>query len=333
MWDRKYACNLKGWKMVRAVSVVALVMALGACSENYGGATGGMDGYAREEMQSATAPAAAPDISFETPAPADMDSPIVQPEPGGGSGGAEPGTAPLMAYTYNWNFAVPTEGMQGLQNAHKKLCEEAGPANCYVTNSYLNAIGRKEGANGSLSMRATEAWVRKFETGVDAGLKQFGASVYSTNRAAEELTAQIVDTEARLNSMRAHRDALQKMLADRPGKLSDLLEIQQALDRCAVVRGGGVAAAGVDVGADLHLPGRVCGGGAVDLAASDGCVRGLCPVLCRDDCRADPVRGGHPAAGDQCRAVGPGGHGVLPAVRNEGIPAAAGGGSPRKGHI
>ena len=119
--------------------------------------------------------------------------------------------------------------MEALQASHKKLCEDAGPASCYVTNSSLDAIGQEEGASGVLSMRATEPWVRAFEKGVNDGLKPFGAHVYSTNRGAEELTAQIVDNEARLRSMTAHRDALQKMVEDKPGRLSDLLEIQQAL--------------------------------------------------------------------------------------------------------
>ena len=158
-----------------------------------------------------------------------LDTPLVQPDPDGGGGGAPPGTMPLMSYSYAWNFSVPTSGMESLLNAHKKLCEDAGPTNCYVTNTYLNGIGQEEGANGSLSMRASEAWVRKFEAGVNQGLKPFGASVYSTNRTAEELTAQIVDNEARLKSMIGHRDALQAMIDKKPGKLADLLEIEQAL--------------------------------------------------------------------------------------------------------
>lgn len=166
------------------------------------------------------------------PPPQDMDMidrPIIQPDPDGSGGGAPPGAAPLMAYTYTWNYAVPTGAMEALQASHKKLCEDAGPASCYVTNSSLDAIGQEEGASGVLSMRATEPWVRAFEKGVNDGLKPFGAHVYSTNRGAEELTAQIVDNEARLRSMTAHRDALQKMVEDKPGRLSDLLEIQQAL--------------------------------------------------------------------------------------------------------
>lgn len=218
-------------KMFRTMTGLALVLSLAACSggeqtQESGGDMSKM-GYA------AAAPAPPMEYAATEAAPADgfvdLDRQVVQPDPNGGGGGAPPGMAPLMAYTYSWNFSVPSANMENLLNAHKKLCEEAGPSNCYVTNSNLSAIGQEEGANGNLSMRATEAWVRKFEGGVNDGLKPFGGSVYGTNRGAEELTAQIVDNEARLKSMTAHRDALQAMLEDRPGKLSDLLEIRQAL--------------------------------------------------------------------------------------------------------
>ncbi len=216
--------------MRRQITALLLSMTLAACgqSDRGDGLAGSVavDAVASEEMAMAMAPMA------PSPPPQDMDMidrPIIQPDPDGRGGGAPPGTAPLMAYTYTWNYAVPTGAMEALQASHKKLCEDAGPASCYVTNSSLDAIGQEEGASGVLSMRATEPWVRAFEKGVNDGLKPFGAHVYSTNRGAEELTAQIVDNEARLRSMTAHRDALQKMVEDKPGRLSDLLEIQQAL--------------------------------------------------------------------------------------------------------
>jgi hypothetical protein len=194
--------------MRRQITLILLAMALVAC-----GQSGRGDGFAGSVAVDAVASeelAMAP-----PPPPQDMDSierAIIQPEPDGRGDGAPPGTAPLMAYTYSWNDAVPTGAMEALQASHKKLCEDAGPANCYVMNSSLEAIGCEEGASGVLSMRATEAWVRAFEKGVNDGLKPFGASVYATNRGAEELTAQIVDNEARLRSMTVHRDALQKMV-------------------------------------------------------------------------------------------------------------------------
>ena len=215
--------------MTRTGTAVALVLALAACSEGSSTSASGGEGFASApEMAMAPAQEAAAfdDVSNDRVV---LDTPLVQPDPDGGGGGAPPGTMPLMSYSYAWNFSVPTSGMESLLNAHKKLCEDAGPTNCYVTNTYLNGIGQEEGANGSLSMRASEAWVRKFEAGVNQGLKPFGASVYSTNRTAEELTAQIVDNAARLKSMIGHRDALQAMIDKKPGKLADLLEIEQAL--------------------------------------------------------------------------------------------------------
>jgi hypothetical protein len=215
--------------MLRTMSAIGLALALVACGQSE-------EGFAREGAQASMAPPMAPPapaaMEFATSmdgvvgSPVDLDRQIIQPDPNGG--GAPPGAAPLMAYTYGWNFAVPTGEMARLLAAHKKLCEDAGSAKCYVTNSNLDAIG-KEGAHGFLSMRAAETWVRDFEKGVDDGLKPFGGSVYSNNRSAEELTAQIVDTEARLKSMVAYRDSLQAMLESKPGKLGDLLEIQQTL--------------------------------------------------------------------------------------------------------
>lgn len=214
--------------MVRVMMAAALAMTLAACG---GEASKGYAGGADASMETATAAAPpmvtmAESYSFQTPPPMDVQLP---PEPGQGDAPANPDGARLMSYRYAWTFSVPTEGMSGLQAAHKKLCEDAGPANCYVTGSQLEGIGDGEGAYGGLSMRATEAWMRQFEQGVGEGLKPFSASIYSTGRDSEDLTTQIVDHEARLRSMIAHRDALQKMLDDKPGRLSDLLEIQKAL--------------------------------------------------------------------------------------------------------
>ncbi len=208
--------------MVRVMMVAALAMTLGACGgEASKGYAGGYD--ASPEMATAAAPMAP---AMEEYSRQEYQTP---PAPGSGGAPANPDGGRLMSYRYAWQFSVPTENMSGLQAAHKKLCEDAGPANCYVTSSQLEGIGEGEGAYGSLSMRATETWMRTFEKGVGEGLKPFGASIYSTGRDSEDLTTQIVDHEARLRSMISHRDALQKMIDDKPGRLSDLLEIQKAL--------------------------------------------------------------------------------------------------------
>lgn len=154
-----------------------------------------------------------------------------QQEPGGGQPG-QPVQPPgqMMAYTYAWGFQVPTGNMEGLLNAHKKVCEDAGPAKCYVVNSGISGLGQ-ESSYGNLYLRASEDWVRTFEAGVENGLKPFDGSLDSNSRSGEDLTVQIVDGTARLNSMKTMRDRLQALLKDRPGKLSDLLEIERELAR------------------------------------------------------------------------------------------------------
>ncbi|HVY90193.1 MAG TPA: DUF4349 domain-containing protein [Hyphomonadaceae bacterium] len=212
--------------MLRITLAALAALSVSACG---GSSNNDQAAQGRMAFASADAPMAMP-----APAPPAMTEKSVggavniqDNQPGGSGQPIPPGT--MMAYTYGWTFKVPTGNMQDLLNAHKKLCEDAGPANCYVTNSNITGLGENESSNGQLSMRATEAWVRTFEKGVVAGLKPFDASVDGSNRSGEDLTVQIVDGEARLKSQVAFRDGLQTMLREKPGKLSDLLEIQKTL--------------------------------------------------------------------------------------------------------
>jgi len=173
------------------------------------------------------APAMAPQDVAATGNLSRSEVQIIQQDPNSGGGQpAPPGT--MMAYTYSWTFKVPPNNLEDLLNAHKKACEDAGPSKCYVVNSGVSGLG-EESSYGNLNLRASEDWVRSFEKGVDAGLKPFDASVDASSRSGEDLTVQIVDGEARLKSQVAFRDGLQAMLRDKPGKLSDLLEIQRTL--------------------------------------------------------------------------------------------------------
>jgi hypothetical protein len=152
---------------------------------------------------------------------------IIQQDQQGG-GGQQP--AQLIAYTYNYGFRVPPGKMEGLLNAHKKACQDAGPAKCYVVNSSISGIG-SESSSAYLQVRGSADWVKQFQTGMADSLKPFDADLDSNNDTAEDLTTTIVDSEARLKSMKTMRDRLQELLRDRPGRLSDLLEIEREFAR------------------------------------------------------------------------------------------------------
>ena len=153
---------------------------------------------------------------------------------GGGPGqngnpGAETG-ARQIAYTYTYGFKVPTGNLEHFQNSHKIACEAAGPAICYIEQSNINGLG-EDYASGYMRIRASTDWIEKFREGIPASLEPFNADLDSSDSTAEDLTSTILDTTAMLNSRKTLRDRLQQLLADRPGKLADLLEIERELAR------------------------------------------------------------------------------------------------------
>jgi len=224
--------------MLRISMVASLALLAVACgsggdaSDNRAAAEKQAQGYATAGAPPPPA-APAPMMSADMPATEAMsrrEVDIIQQDPGGGGGGQPKPPGQMMAYTYAWGFQVPTGNMEGLLNAHKKLCEDAGPAKCYVVTSSISGLGQ-ESSYGTLSLKASEDWVKTFEGGVENGLKPFDGTLDSSSKSGEDLTVEIVDGEARLNSQKTMRDRLQGLLRDRPGRLSDLLEIERELAR------------------------------------------------------------------------------------------------------
>lgn len=215
--------------MMRTALSLVTALALAACGQ-------ANENYAREEAQgmaSNAPPPPAPPMEYARSDDAggapDMDSKIIQQDPN--QGGGQPAGQRLIAYTYNYGFKVPAGRMQGLLDAHKKLCEDAGPAKCYVVNSSISGLGANEQSYGQMTIRASADWVKAFRAGMVDGLKPYEATLDSNSDSAEDLTVNIVDSEARLRSMKTMRDRLQELLRDRPGKLSDLLEIEREFAR------------------------------------------------------------------------------------------------------
>ncbi len=210
-------------------SVVLLASGCGASDEAKYAAVETQQGYAF-----APPPAPPPPTSVAADSVGNMSRAFAPDQDGGGGGQppqpGEPATARQMAYTYGYNFAVPTANMQGLLSTHEAACNNAGPAVCYVVNSSISGLG-EDYAHGQLTLKASAEWVKSFQAGMPESLKGFGAELDASTSTAEDLTVQILDTSARLDSAKTLRDRLQQLLADRPGRLADLLEIERELAR------------------------------------------------------------------------------------------------------
>lgn len=163
-------------------------------------------------------------VAMEAPSPASAAARAARAAPDAQS------TAPMIAYDYVDTLWAPAERIKALMEGHQKACAEAGPSACQIVAS--SRSGTEGGVTTAvLSLRASPAWIAKLRGGLDADAKAAGGRVTDSQVTSEDLTRSIVDGEARLRAQTALRDRLQKLLAERPGKLSELLEVERELAR------------------------------------------------------------------------------------------------------
>ena len=204
------------------VSCAALLV-VGACSppEQAGQSSLGYADVAEVRRSEPGAPPPAADASASLLAPREAAAqaparPIV--------------SVPMMAYRYEYALETPAEALRGLIRKHEAACIAAGPASCQMVGQTVHGEGRDQ-VVGELSLRAAPDWLRRFREGLDSQAREAGGRVVSSSTQSEDLTRQIVDTEAAIRAKSTLRDRLQAVLASRPGKLSELLEVERELAR------------------------------------------------------------------------------------------------------
>lgn len=137
---------------------------------------------------------------------------------------------PMMAYAYEEVMWVPAPRVKPLIETDQKLCLAAGSATCQVVSVRQTNDGNDD-AQATLELRATPAWIAKLRGRLESDLKAAGGRMLRSEVSSEDLTRSIVDGEARLRAQITLRDRLQNLLADRPGKLGDLLDVERELAR------------------------------------------------------------------------------------------------------
>lgn len=222
---------------MRVLASLSLVVWLVACSQSAPPSQG------RAAMDAAGAGPVVGVVAEEAPAQSAMPPPGAAPAAptdmvdnqsakigGGGAAGAQPGApvaGAMLAYTYNAGLTVPFEHVRALQAAHEKVCVDAGPAVCQVIGSRINQP-REDVIEGGLELRARPDFARDFAATLEGDTAKLKGRI-EQSRTSDDLTRAIIDTEAQLRAKTTLRDRLQALLRDRPGRLSDLLETEQAL--------------------------------------------------------------------------------------------------------
>ncbi|WP_447910439.1 DUF4349 domain-containing protein [Brevundimonas bullata] len=167
------------------------------------------------------------DVALMEPAP---PADAAASAPTAAASNAAPVVAPSIAYAYRFGLELPAEAAPKMMARHEQACIAAGASACQVIGSNSSRVGR-DSVEARLEMRATPAYVARFRAALDGEARGAGGRVAQQAVESEDLTRQLVDTEARMRAMETLRDRLQQLLATRSGPLEQLLQVERELAR------------------------------------------------------------------------------------------------------
>ena len=142
---------------------------------------------------------------------------------------SEAGTDLYLAFEYEAELEAPADAVAPLMSQHEATCRDAGPNICVVFGSDRSQFDGE--VSGSLNLRAEPKWLSTFRAGLSKDAEAAGGRLISTSMSVDDLSREIIDTEARLNARRTLRDRLQALLETREGTVDELLKVERELAR------------------------------------------------------------------------------------------------------
>lgn len=141
-----------------------------------------------------------------------------------------PTSQSFLAYRYNYGFQLPAKSVAATSKSHANMCLKAGPSKCQVLNSSTSSQNESN-VSANLRLRAEPEWLEDFTAQMQSSVEAAKGKMTNSNVSAEDLTRQILDTDARLKAQTTLRDRLQGLLATRNAELKDLLALERELAR------------------------------------------------------------------------------------------------------
>lgn len=138
--------------------------------------------------------------------------------------------APMLALAYKLGLVVPADQVRPLMESHQEACERAGSDQCQVLGANASAEG-DDRASADLTLRATPAWMRVFRTRAEADAKDLGGRIDEAATEGDDLSTQVVDTEAAQSARAAEQRRLAELMTRRTNNLQDTLAVEQEITR------------------------------------------------------------------------------------------------------
>jgi hypothetical protein len=165
----------------------------------------------------------------QPPAPGAAPAPPQQATPGGSQTQSVAVSLPQIAYTYSYAFRLSSDRVSEVQERHLDLCERLGPSRCRVLNLERGSSSG-DYVMASLRLQVAAPLARQFGRQIVAAASEAGADTVERGIAAEDLSKQMVDTEARIRTREALVQRLTQLLQTRSGNIQQAVEAERAIN-------------------------------------------------------------------------------------------------------
>ena len=136
---------------------------------------------------------------------------------------------PRIAYTYGYTFRLDGERIAAAQERHVAACRRLGPALCRIV-----AMQRGETADGAgaanLKLQIAASLADEFGRGLIATVGEGGGETVDRTIAAEDLSRQMIDSEARIRTREVLIQRLTVLLQTRSGNIAQAVEAERAIN-------------------------------------------------------------------------------------------------------
>ncbi|MBC9032210.1 DUF4349 domain-containing protein [Sphingomonas sp. JC676] len=135
---------------------------------------------------------------------------------------------PQLAYTYMLGYRMPGTAIADAQQAHLALCTRLGPSRCQLV-SMQRSSNEQGNANANLKLRVASGIAQSFSAELGKAVSSAGGRAADTSVTADDVSKDVVDTDARIRQREILVARLTDMLRNRQGRVSELVEAERSV--------------------------------------------------------------------------------------------------------
>lgn len=138
-------------------------------------------------------------------------------------------TGPQIAYSYSLDYVLDGTKIAAVQARQVALCQGLGRQRCQIVRTQVSRNGdRGDYVSGAASLLVDARIATEFGKRLDAVVTDAGGTVSGRTTSAEDVTKQVIDTDARVRAKQALADRLFALIRAADGKVADLVAAEKA---------------------------------------------------------------------------------------------------------